>query len=207
MFGFLPQLARRPVRRFEFVDPGPLRDGELSLVQPALADADDFLISARHPLCLGSEDANVSRDGLRAFLKAAPLGRESPNTFLGRSAAYRFWMRLHPAAGVPIPVGGTLSLRVGEGRDLRCYFGHVGYSVFPPARGRRLAERAVRLVLPLARAHGMHELWITCNPDNAPSRRTCERLGAVYVETVDLPRGHPLYRRGERQKCRYLLVI
>ena len=100
-----------------------------------------------------------------------------------------------------------MSLRVGEQEELRLYYGHVGYAVFAPARGRRLAARAVRLILPLARRHGMHELWITTNPDNAASRRTCERLGASYVETVDVPRGSSLFARGERQKCRYLLVL
>jgi tagatose 1,6-diphosphate aldolase len=87
------------------------------------------------------------------------------------------------------------------------YYGHIGYNVFPPARGRHLAERACRLVLPLARAYGMRELWITCNPENVASRRTCERLGATLMEVVDLPEGFPLYQRGERQKCRYRLDI
>ena len=201
MFGFL---AQRFAPRFQFLDPGELRDGDLRLVQPKMADADDFLRSAKHPGSAGSEDGDVTPAGLRAFLRANRKGQEPPSLMTGRTAAYRFWMRLDDPA--PVPIGGTVSLRVGEQEDLRLYFGHVGYAVFPPARGRRLAERSVRLILPLARRHGMHELWITTNPDNAPSRRTCERLGAHYVETIDVPRRHPLYARGERQKCRYLLV-
>ena len=201
MFGFL---AQRFAPRFRFLDPGELRDGDLRLIQPREADADDFLQSVTDPRCKGADDTDVTPAGLRAFLRAAPGGLEKPNALTGRLPAYRFWMRL---AGGPLPVAGTVSLRVGSHENLRLYFGHVGYSVFPPARGRRLAERSVRLLIPLARRHGMHELWITTNPDNAPSRRTCERLGAEYVETVDLPRGHPLYAQGERQKCRYLLVL
>jgi hypothetical protein len=42
-------------------------------------------------------------------------------------------------------------------------------------------------------------LWITCNPDNWPSRKTCEYLGATLVEVVDLPKESALYQRGERQ--------
>ena len=53
----------------------------------------------------------------------------------------------------------------------------------------------------------MQELWITCNPENVASRKTCERLGAVYIETVSLPTNHILYERGERQKCRYRLDL
>jgi tagatose 1,6-diphosphate aldolase len=63
------------------------------------------------------------------------------------------------------------------------------------------------MLLPLARAHGLTTLWITCNPDNIASRRTCERIGARLVEVVDVPEGTPLYRRGERQKCRYCLEM
>jgi tagatose 1,6-diphosphate aldolase len=57
--------------------------------------------------------------------------------------------------------------------------------------------------MPLARRHGINPLWITCNPDNHASRRTCERLGATLVEIVPVPVGHTLYQRGEREKCRY----
>jgi tagatose 1,6-diphosphate aldolase len=79
--------------------------------------------------------------------------------------------------------------------------------VYPPARGRHYAERAARLLLPLARRHGMSELWITCNPDNAASRRTCERLGGELVEIVPIPPDHAFYSRGERAKCRYLIRL
>ena len=76
-----------------------------------------------------------------------------------------------------------------------------------PARGRHYAERACRLLLPLARAHGMQTLWITCNPENVASRRTCERLGASFIDVVALPANHMLYQRGERVKCRYRLDL
>ena len=73
----------------------------------------------------------------------------------------------------------------------------------PPHRGHRYAARSVRLLLPLARAHGFTTLWITCNPDNWPSRRTCELAGGTLVEIVDLPPDNDMYLEGERQKCRY----
>lgn len=53
----------------------------------------------------------------------------------------------------------------------------------------------------------MKELWMTCSPDNLASRCTCELLGAVFVETVDLPEDIDMYREGERQKCRYRLQL
>jgi tagatose 1,6-diphosphate aldolase len=87
------------------------------------------------------------------------------------------------------------------------YYGHVGYHVYPSFRGRRLAERACQLLLPLCRAHGLTTLWITCNPDNFASRRTCERLGMRLAGVVPVPESDPLYQRGEREKCRYYLAL
>ena len=62
-------------------------------------------------------------------------------------------------------------------------------------------------MLNLARAHGMLHVWITCNPDNWASRRTCEKLGCQMIEIVAVPETHPLYQRGDREKCRYLLEL
>ena len=62
-------------------------------------------------------------------------------------------------------------------------------------------------MLPLARKHGFKTIWITCNPDNFASRRTCELLGAQMIEIVDLPEDNEMYQRGEHQKCRYRLDL
>ena len=58
-----------------------------------------------------------------------------------------------------------------------------------------------------ARRLGLSPLWITCNPENVASRRTCERAGGTLVETVKLPPDHPLYQKGERAKCRYRFEV
>jgi tagatose 1,6-diphosphate aldolase len=110
-------------------------------------------------------------------------------------------------ADPPVTIAGGIGLRIGNTRDVELYYGHFGYNVLPPARGNHYAERACRLLLPLASAHGMQTLWITCNPDNHASRRTCERLGCTLAEIVALPESHPLYLRGERRKCRYRLDL
>ncbi len=102
---------------------------------------------------------------------------------------------------------GTLSLRAESNEYIVKYLGHIGYRVEEAHRGRRYAARSCRLILPLARAHGLNPLWITCNPDNWPSRRTCELLGAEMVEIVALPKDSEMYQRGERHKCRYRLFL
>jgi tagatose 1,6-diphosphate aldolase len=79
---------------------------------------------------------------------------------------------------------GEIHLRIGDTDHMRLYGGHIAYGVRPEYRGHRFAARAVRLVIPLAVRHGLSELWITCNPDNIASRRTCE---AVREGSIDLP--------------------
>jgi tagatose 1,6-diphosphate aldolase len=61
--------------------------------------------------------------------------------------------------------------------------------------------------MPLARHYSLNPLWITCNPDNYASRRTCELAGATFIEIVDLPEDTDMYQMGERQKCRYRLDL
>ncbi len=194
---------------FQFLEPGPLVDGTLELVEPNRRYVDDLLSACRHPTTLAEapDMARVTRQGLNHFLDNTPFGHHPGHPNREPPPAYHFWMRLGERSDLPIRMAGGIGLRIGDTPNLRRYIGHVGYNVYPAARGHHLAERATRLLLPLARRHGLSSLWITCNPDNQPSHRTCQRLGATYVDTVDVPSNHPLYRRGEKKKCRYRLDL
>jgi len=115
---------------------------------------------------------------------------------------YKFRMTLvgdHKAAV------GQIDLRIGNTEHIIMYGAHFGYGTDAKYRGHRYAARACKLLLPLAVSHGFTTLWITCNPDNIASRRTCELLGATLVEIVDLPLNTDMYQGGERQKCPYRL--
>lgn len=103
-------------------------------------------------------------------------------------------------------VVGSISLRIGNPDRLVLYRGHIGYSVKPEYRGHHFAARSVRLLIPLAAVHKLNPVWITCDPDNFASRRTCELVGAEFVEIIDIPPEEELYHGGIRQKCRYRLV-
>ena len=190
-------------------------DGDLELVPPDPNLIDEYLESCVHPLTQlhAPADAAVTRQQLLNFINAAPGGRQPGGSITsGQVPQYHFWMRLRyafwGAAGSPsIRIVGAIGLRIGSTSQIRLYYGNVGYHVYPPARGRHYAERACRLLLPLARVHRLRRLWITCNPDNAASRRTCERLGAELIETVAVPADNPLHARGEYVKCRYRLDL
>lgn len=116
-----------------------------------------------------------------------------------------YYFHLH-RNGFPRPIG-HINLRVGDSDLIERYLGHIGYAVADEHRGHRFAERACRLILPLAARHGLVTLWITCNPDNQASRRTLERLGGEMIEVVDVPADLELYRRGEVRKCRFRLDL
>jgi predicted acetyltransferase len=190
---------------FAFLEPGVLVDDDLELIEPNQFWIDEILRAVAHPLTLstGEDYSSVTRPSLTKFVAAAPHGHENGDPAKARVPTYHFWMHLDPQSRPPIPIAGTISLRVGSTSDIQLYLGNLGYGVYPPTRGRRLAERACRLLLPLARRHGLNPVWITTDPENQASRRTCERLGGRLVEIVDVPEEHPMYKRGARRKCRY----
>lgn len=99
---------------------------------------------------------------------------------------------------------GAIRLRLSSEIEIVRYAGHIGYNVDEAFRGQHYAAYACLALKPIALQHGFAELWITCNPDNWPSRRTCERIGAVFIEIVELSEENDMYlKKGERQKCRY----
>lgn len=117
----------------------------------------------------------------------------------GQVPMYRFGIR---PTGTDIYVG-RVNLRIANTEDILMYVGHIGYRVEEPYRGHRYAAKACRLIRPVALDHGLNTVWLTVNPENYPSRRTCEILGCTLVEIVDLPENLDMYQEGERQKCRY----
>lgn len=90
---------------------------------------------------------------------------------------------------------GATDLRLGYVRNTY-YGGNIGYSVEEPFRGHAYAQKAVRLVFEIARAHHMPYLIITCSAANEPSRKTLEHLGGLLLETRVPPSYSALYKEG-----------
>lgn len=119
---------------------------------------------------------------------------------LGQIPAYKFRiMRNRDRMYV-----GDIDIRIGITDDIQTMGGQLGYGILPYCRGHNYAAIACLLVQPVAKSHGMTSLWITCNHDNIASHKTCQHIGAVYVDTVEVPQDHELYLRGDRWKSRYL---
>ena len=104
-----------------------------------------------------------------------------------------------------VPIG-HIHLRIGT-NEFVYYGGNIGYGVREPYRGHGYAARACLLVPPIARAHGMEELIITCAPDNVASIRTIEHIGAHFDGVVSIPRWSELRDRGIKFINRYVWDI
>ncbi len=111
---------------------------------------------------------------------------------------YHFEMR-HPGEYMPL---GLIRFRIGSESSL-LYAGNIGYEVNEEFRGHRYAARACRLIFPLAMAHGLKSVWLTVDPHNASSLKTCEIIGAKHVETVRIKKGHPMYGQGSPYRRRF----
>lgn len=124
---------------------------------------------------------------------------DEANLALGLVPQYRFRMR---QVGTNENLGG-INLRISNEPLIVLYAGHIGYGVSAEHRGHHYAARSCKLLMPLAKRHELNPLWITCNPDNYASRRTCELAGGRLIEIVELPKDNDMYLAGERKKCRY----
>jgi predicted acetyltransferase len=101
---------------------------------------------------------------------------------------------------------GQISYRDGESRCVY-YYGHIGYHIDEGYRGHHYAYRACRLIRDEIRRSGKTSAVITCDPDNEPSRKTCQRLGCLFERITEVP--EDIYRKYEinRTKCRYILHV
>jgi len=98
---------------------------------------------------------------------------------------------------------GQIDLRIKYVDLFYLYGGMVGYLVNKNCRGNRYAARSLKLVLHLAKKHGLNPFIVTCTPDNVASRKTCEIVGGEFIEIVNIPKNTTLYFQGYRKVCRY----
>lgn len=120
----------------------------------------------------------------------------------GYLPAYRYKIILHDS-NITI---GNIDIRIGYNENIY-YGGNIGYGIEKSYRGNNYASKACKIIRQVAIAHEMDKLIITCNPDNLPSRKTCEKTGLKLKEIVDLPQHNEMYQEGERQKCIYEWIL
>ena len=82
---------------------------------------------------------------------------------------------------------GVIQLRHDLTPYLREFGGHIGYSVRPSEQGKGYATAMLHLCLDKAREVGLERVLVTCDDDNAGSRRVIEKAGGVLENAVDNP--------------------
>ena len=93
---------------------------------------------------------------------------------------------------------GECDLRLGMDEELY-YAGNIGYRIY---------YHACKLLLQIAKEeYHFRKVIITCSPDNIASDKTIQSLHAELLQTVNVPKHHWLYRRGEKVKNIYLLTL
>lgn len=96
---------------------------------------------------------------------------------------------------------GACDLRIGY-TDGLYYGGHIGYSINEEYRGHHYAAKACKLLFNLAKKHDMRYLYISCNPDNLPSKKTLESLQGDFLGVVELPEDNDMrITEGATHKC------
>ncbi len=130
---------------------------------------------------------DVTRDSLdapEAFAAYCAFLLEQRDPAAARPRAYvpftELWLAEGPALEEYL---GRISLRHELTEPLFEWGGHIGYVVRPSARRRGLASAALAGMLEVCRARGIDPVLVTCDVDNAASRRTIERADGRYEDT------------------------
>lgn len=96
---------------------------------------------------------------------------------------------------------GRCVLRIGH-NDNTYWGGNIGYYIYEKFRGHGYAYEACLLLFEIAKVKGLSEIYITCNPENIASKRTCEKLpmGAL-LGNFEIPIDNEMRAKGEYRKC------
>ena len=129
-----------------------------------------------------------------ATLRFSHLGPGDPDRGLVPFYHYRIFV-----ARIDV---GHVNFRVGDTDHVRHCSGHIGYRIAEPFRGNGYAFQACRALAPFVRAVSSAVI-ITADPENAASLRTIERLGAIFLDEMQVPEYDPHYAAGSRFKRRY----
>jgi len=85
--------------------------------------------------------------------------------------------------------------------------GQIGYGIDEPFRGKSYATKACFALKPLIKAHGFKRIILSTDEHNMASKRSCEKVGAKFIHTIDTPKWIGLYDEGQRRTSIYEWVV
>lgn len=101
---------------------------------------------------------------------------------------------------------GRISMRIGNNFS-SYYNGNIGYEIEENFRGNNFSFKACKLVLQVAKTHGMKEIFLTCDENNIASYKTIEKLGGKLIETTKPPKTYFAYRENMKKQRIYKLIL
>jgi predicted acetyltransferase len=99
-------------------------------------------------------------------------------------------------------VVGHINFRVGDTPHVNLTAGHIGFEILPEFRGNSYAYKACQALKPFVRRQ-YERVILTAAPENIHSIRIIEKLGAKFIDEVEVPTDDPAYLQGARKKVRY----
>jgi predicted acetyltransferase len=129
-------------------------------------------------------------------------GREKATEPDAEIDSYKFAM-LNRATGESI---GGINLRAGFTENIVKYRGNIGFTVFEGHRGHHYSSRSCLLLKPVFDFLGLEIIYITCDEDNAASKKNIEGTGAKFLGVSAIPGNYEhirYYPEGSRKKLRY----
>ncbi|ADZ93098.1 GNAT family N-acetyltransferase [Marinomonas mediterranea] len=101
---------------------------------------------------------------------------------------------------------GHINFKVGNTRHIIMCVGHIGFEIEEKYRGNAYAYYACKALKPLILQH-FKKIILTSDPENRPSLKTIEKLGARYLEEIEVPPDDPSYKSGSLRKKRFEWVL
>lgn len=164
-----------------------------------------------------ARDGEAYLDLMREWLAFG--GRLNPAALQNNGADYETWLRwmcLDRAPGTCPPGAKPQTLyflrRRGESRILGALTirgpldwaaddgvkpdenGNIGYGIRPSERGKGYGRRLLALGAEKCRALGFHTILVTCDADNAPSKRVIAANGGVLIDGITGSGGNEIFR-------------
>lgn len=119
------------------------------------------------------------------LLRAQERGEKLPPGFVPCSSIYAF---------LGEEIAGRVAVRHRLNDFLLRSGGHIGYGVIPKFRRQGVATALLRAGLAEARRVGVDRVLVTCEEGNAGSRRTIEKCGGAYENTLAMEDGRQMQR-------------
>ncbi len=160
----------------------------MDLVSPSALYRDSYLAATRELDMMSTHrhfDIALAESDFEAFVRGLRERAEGKNLYPGYVPETIFWL----VEGKEYI--GRISIRHRLNERLLAIGGHIGYDIRPSMRRKGYGKKILELGLMKAKELGIHNVLLTCDVTNIPSRKIIETNGGVLEDEVTNPDGGP----------------